>query len=347
MTDPGRRPRSDRPAVGLIVNPAAGRDIRRLTGGASVSDNYAKRRIGECVLSGLALGRDPVDALVMPDRAELGQRIAEDADADGGDGSVRTLEMPITGTFEDTRRAARRFAEVADAVVVLGGDGTTRDVSTAIGDVPVVAVSTGTNNVVPTPVDGTVAGGAAALVATGAADPAATTRRHGTVRATIDGAAGAGTVRGLATMGLLDRQFVGTRAILDASEFVGGAVSRASPAEIGLSGVAGGLLPTRPDDSGGVGLRFESADAADRRVRAITVPGVVSELGVADCRRLEAGESLSFAVDRGVVTADGEREREVSDATVAFEVRDDGPRLVDVEAAFEAADADVFATERA
>lgn len=341
-----RQPRGDRATVGLIVNPAAGRDIRRLTGGASVSDNYAKRRIGECVLSGLALGREPVDALVMPDRAELGQRIAASADGTDG-GSVCVLELPITGTFEDTRRTARGFADAADAVVVLGGDGTTRDVATAIGDVPVVAVSTGTNNVVPTPVDGTVAGGAAALLATGAVDPAATTRRHGTVTATIDGASGSGTVHGLATMGVLDRQFVGTRAILDANEFVGGVVSRASPGDIGLSGVAGGLLPTRPDESGGVGLRFGPVDASDRRVRAITVPGVVSELGVAESRRLAAGERITFAVDRGVVTADGEREREVSDADVAFEVRDEGPRLVDVDAVFEAAGTDVFVSERA
>ena len=325
----------DGPTVGLLVNPAAGRDIRRLTGGASVSDNYAKRRTGECVLAGLELAGDPVEALVMPDRASLGQRIAGAFEGET-ERPVSVLEQPVTGTPDDTRAAAARFAEVADAVVVLGGDGTTRDVATAIGDVPVVAVSTGTNNVVPTPMDGTIAGAAAALLATEAVDPTETTVRHGTVRATIESGAKTETMDGLSTMGVLDRPFVGTRAILDASEFVGAAVSRAFPAEIGLSGVAGGLFPTQPDDPGGAGLRFGPVDECDHRVRAITVPGVVSELGIGEGKRLEAGDPFAFEVERGVVTADGEREREVSDATVTFEVRDEGPRIVDVEAVFEA-----------
>lgn len=51
--------------IGLVVNPAAGRDIRRLTGGASVSNNYAKRRTAGCVLAGLTLV-DDVEVLVMP-----------------------------------------------------------------------------------------------------------------------------------------------------------------------------------------------------------------------------------------------------------------------------------------
>lgn len=337
---------SHAPTVGLIVNPAAGRDIRRLTGGASVSDNYAKRRTAECVLAGLQLAPDPVDALVMPDRAELGQRIVGNVDADGDLAAagidVSLLEMSIEGGPEDTRTAAGRFREVADAVVVLGGDGTNRDVSTAIGEVPMVSVSTGTNNVVPTPVDGTVAGAAAGLVASGAADPSAVTTRHGTLSATVAGASGEGTVSGLATMGLLDRPFIGTRAVLDVSEFVAGVTSRAFPAEIGLSGIAGGIEPCAPDAPGGVGLRFRDG-GSPRTVRAITVPGVVETVTVGACRRIDAGEPWTVYVDRGVITADGEREREVSDAEVTFRVHDEGPRLVDVEAAFEAAiDAGAF-----
>ncbi|MFA9516716.1 NAD(+)/NADH kinase [Halopenitus sp. H-Gu1] len=334
---PLRASSSDAPTVGLIVNPAAGRDIRRLTGGASVSDNYAKRQTAECVLAGLQLAPDPVEAVVMPDRADLGQRIVGNVDADGalaeaGIG-VSLLEMGIEGSAADTRTAAARFRTDADAIVVLGGDGTNRDVSTAIGEVPMVSVSTGTNNVVPTPVDGTVAGAAAGLVACGAADPDAVTTRHGTLHATIAGGAGEGTVSGLATMGLLDRPFIGTRAILDVSEFIAGVTSRAFPTEIGLSGIAGAIEPCTPDDPGGVGLRFRDG-ASPRTVRAITVPGVVETVTVGTCRRIDAGEPWTVTVDRGVITADGEREREVSDAEVTFTVDDGGPRIVDVQAAF-------------
>ncbi|WP_129114781.1 NAD(+)/NADH kinase [Halegenticoccus tardaugens] len=323
--------------VGLVVNPAAGRDIRRLTGGASVSDNYAKRRTAGCALEGLALAPDPVGVVVMPDRGGLGRRLVDDA-SDGL--AVDLLDISVEGSAADTRRAAAWFRSNADAVIVLGGDGTTRDVAAEIGDVPVVGISTGTNNVVPTPVDGTVAGAAAALVATGAVATEETTVRHGSVEARVVGEKGERSVRGLATVGVLDRPFVGTRAILDAADYLGGVVSRASPSEIGLSGVAGMLTRCGPDDPGGVGLWFGPPAETPRAVRAITVPGVVDRVGVAEWRRLAPDEPATFDVPSGVVSADGERELEVRDARVEIRPVESGPRLVDFDAVFERAAAD-------
>ncbi|CQR50851.1 MULTISPECIES: NAD(+)/NADH kinase [Haloferax] len=333
--------------IGLVVNPAAGRDIRRLTGGASVSNNYAKRRTAGCVLAGLTLV-DDAEVLVMPDNTGLADRIVDDA-PDGV--SVEFVDMTVTASGRDSRTAAAHFADHADAVVVLGGDGTTRDVAQTIGDVPVVSISTGTNNVVPTPVDGTVAGAAAALVGSGAVSAAEATTRHGTVEVDVVRSEETTVIRGLATVGVLDRPFVGTRAILDPSDIVGGVVSRSSPAEIGLSGIAGGLVTHRPDDPGGVGFRLsrdgadgtDAPDAADAAtspattVRAITVPGRLSTVDVAEHRVLDDGEDYAFEVDRGVISVDGEREHEVRNGTVRLRPVSDGPRLVDVEAVLERA----------
>lgn len=315
------------------MNPAAGRDIRRLTGGASVSNNYAKRRTAECVLEGLTL-LDDAEVLVMPDATGLAEGIVADApDAL----SVGSLDMTVTASGQDTRTAAEHFAAEADVAVVLGGDGTNRDVAHAIGDVPVVSVSTGTNNVVPTTVDGTVAGMAAALVGSGAVPADEVTTRHGTVEAVVEGDADGSDqrrIRGLATLGILDRSFVGTRAILDPSDVVGGVVSRAAPDEIGLSGIAGGLVTHRPDDPGGVGFRLGPGDAA-RTVRAVTVPGVLSKVAVADHRVLNDGEPFAFDISSGVVSADGERDLEVRDAVVSLRPVADGPRIVRVKDTFE------------
>ncbi|WP_276280831.1 NAD(+)/NADH kinase [Halorussus caseinilyticus] len=329
--------------IGLVVNPAAGRDIRRLTGGASVSNNYAKRRTAECVLEGLTL-LDDAEVLVMPDATGLAEGIVADApDAL----SVGSLDMTVTASGEDTRTAAKHFAAETDIAVVLGGDGTNRDVAHAIGDVPVVSVSTGTNNVVPTTVDGTVAGMAAALVGSGAVPADEVTTRHGTVEAVVEGDAtddresGTRRIRGLATLGILDRSFVGTRAILDPSNVVGGVVSRAASDEIGLSGIAGGLVTHRPDDPGGVGFRLGPGDSA-RTVRAVTVPGVLSRVAVGEHRVLDDGEAFAFEVSSGVVSADGERDLEVRDAVVSVRPVADGPRIVRVEDAFERAAADGY-----
>lgn len=323
-----------RPLVGLIVNPAAGRDIRRLTGGASVVDNYAKRRVAGCVLDGLTAVVKPPAVELMPDRSG----IADHAVAEAPDGlAVEQAEIPVEESAADSRRAAARFRERADAVVVLGGDGTTRDAALKVGDVPLVSVSTGTNNVVPTPVDGTVAGMAAALVATGAVDAETATSRHGRVDVHSDGATGERTLTGLATVGVTDRPFVGTRAVVDPTELLGGVVSRAHPADIGLGSVAGCLEPMGPTDPGGALLRLGDPAETARTARAIIAPGMTTTVGVREHRRLAPGEPATFDVSDCVVGADGERELELVEATVEMTVTQEGPRLVDVEATLSAA----------
>ncbi|WP_136592124.1 NAD(+)/NADH kinase [Salinigranum halophilum] len=317
--------------VGLVVNPAAGRDIRRLTGGASVSDDYEKRRTAECVLSGLTLA-DDIEVLVMPDRGSLGQKLVNRGPDEL---DISLLDMTVGGDGQDTRRAAEIFAEEADAIVVLGGDGTNRDVAHTSGDVPLVSVSTGTNNVFPNAIDGTVAGGAAALVATGAVARSETTYQHGMVEAVADTANGERRISGLATLGILDHKFIGTRAILDAEKIIGGVVSRAFPTEIGLSGIAGGLTVHPPDEPGGVGYRLGPAAECTEQVDAITVPGVVERLGVREWEPLDDDQPMTFELPRGVISVDGERELEVREAVIDVCPVADGPRVVDVDTVYD------------
>ena len=64
--------------VGIIANPASGKDIRRLVAHGSVFDNNEKINIIQRVLLGLdALGVDR--ALAMPDIAGLARQAAEKA----------------------------------------------------------------------------------------------------------------------------------------------------------------------------------------------------------------------------------------------------------------------------
>jgi hypothetical protein len=317
----------------LIVNPSAGRDSRRLVGSAVVSDNYAKRWAGVSVLTGLtAVSRD-IRALLMPDETGIARRIRNNAPVEI---PLEMIPIEVTGSREDTRAAARRLRDAADVVVALGGDGTIRDVAMEIGDVPIIGISTGTNNVIPEAIDGTAAGVAAAVLATGEVDPDAVTYRHGTVKGRIEEPETTD-VMGLGTVGIVDTEFTGTRAILHGSDFVGGVVSRAESRDSGLSGIIGTLGSTEPDSPGGLGARFCQPDTGERTVRAIPVPGVVSRIGVEECRELDEGESMEFAIDRGVVSVDGERDIEVQDATIELWPSTDGPRLVDFDALFEAA----------
>lgn len=320
--------------VGLIVNPAAGRDIRRLTGGASVVDNYAKRRVAECVLEGLTLVDVPPRVSMMPDKTGIADHVVEEAPDSI---SIELIDMTVTESAADTRRAAAYFHEHVDAVVVLGGDGTSRDVALELGDVPLMSVSTGTNNVVPTPVDGTVAGAAAAIVAADLVDVEAVTYRHGRISVVADDVNGEKRLMGLATVEIVDRPFVGTRAVVDPTELLGGVVSRAHPSDIGLGSVAGCIEPLSPEAPGGAALRLGEPETAPRTVRAIIAPGMTTTVGVDDHDSLTWNESTSFEVADGVVAADGERELELVDATVEMTPMADGPRLVDVERTLSAA----------
>jgi len=313
------------------VNPAAGRDIRRLTGGASVVDNYAKERVAECVLAGLDVVSEPLEVLLMPDKAGIAASVVETVP---GGVTADVLNLSIQGSAADTRRAAARLGENCEAIVVLGGDGTSRDVALECGDTPLLLVSTGTNNVVPSAVDGTVAGAAAALLATGAVDDRAVTDRHGMVEARVESG---DSIRGLAAVELIDRSFVGTRAMVDPADLVGGIVSRASPGEIGLPGIAGALRSISLTEPDAAFLELGEPTEARRTVRAIVAPGMTAEVGIEAYRALGSEGSTTIEIEEAVLGADGERELEVQGEEVEFHSVPDGPRLVSFERVFAAA----------
>src|SRR4051812_2795532 len=155
--------------VGIVANPASGRDIRRLVAGASVFGNPEKAGMVFRVLAGLkAAGVSR--ALMMPAADGLSVTLHRmfTAHRDTPLPDFEELEMRLTGTALDTTRAVDEMvAAGVGAIVVLGGDGTHRVVAKACGDVPLCALSTGTNNAFPEMREATVAGFAAGLVATG------------------------------------------------------------------------------------------------------------------------------------------------------------------------------------
>ena len=167
----GRRVRSVVVTVGVIANPASGRDIRRLVAGASVFGNADKAGMVFRLLAGLgatgvervahvARGRRPLDDPASPPaRARRRPAGAGGAAAAAGGHARATARSP-------SRRCSTRASR---AIVVLGGDGTHRVVAKACGDVPLCAISTGTNNAFPELRETTVAGLAVGAVATGRA----------------------------------------------------------------------------------------------------------------------------------------------------------------------------------
>ncbi|MCH8103114.1 MAG: NAD(+)/NADH kinase [Chloroflexi bacterium] len=151
-------------SVGVIANPSAGKDIRRLVAQGRVISDQEKANTLIRVFAGLkAMGVDRV--LSMPERSLLTREAAKKF---AGELVTDYVQMPAAEHGGASTRAARAMIEDGvECIVTLGGDGTNRNVAAAGGDVPLVAISTGTNNVFPQMVEGTLAGVAAGALATG------------------------------------------------------------------------------------------------------------------------------------------------------------------------------------
>jgi predicted polyphosphate/ATP-dependent NAD kinase len=313
-----------RATVGLIANPAAGRDIRRLTARASLVPNHEKAAVVRRVLHGLAAtGVDGVRYLA--DRAGI---VAAAVDGSAPPLATEPLPYRARGSASDSTEAARLLAaEGVGALVVLGGDGTSRAVAAACGELPLVAISTGTNNVFPSMVDGTVAGMAAGLVATGAVD----VDRVSTRVKRIEVLAGSTTDMALIDAAACLDVFVGTRAIWDPGRVRELVLARAAPWSVGLSSIGGQLRPLGVDEPAGLHVKL----GAGREILAAIAPGVVALVPVAGWRLLPLGEPVVLAGAR-TVALDGERELTV-DGEVTARVTRAGPRLVDIHAALEEA----------
>src|SRR5258708_19586105 len=106
------------------------------------------------------------------------------------------------------------------------------------GTVPLVPISTGTNNVFPTFIEGTVGGRGAGLVATGHIS-SNTLRRTPRLAVLVNGKE---KESALVDVVLSSVPFVGSRAIWDLSTVREVVLSRVAPASIGLSALGGALF---------------------------------------------------------------------------------------------------------
>ncbi len=339
--------------VGIIANPASGKDIRRLVAHGSVFDNQEKVNILRRML--LALDAVGVDRVVfMPDYYGLGERALDGL-------KVRLegafLDMPVRANDQDSTEAARRFRQMGvGCIVTLGGDGTNRAVAKSCGTVPLVAVSTGTNNVFPDMVESTVAGLAAGLVATHAIDVEGVTYPSKRLEV-YSSAVGGATLRGRkgepsavepVDIALIDvvtcaDLFIGSRALWDPARIREIVLASARPGSIGMSAVGSCLHPF--DSREPVGMHLELGDGGER-VLAPVAPGLILPVEVRRYRLLRLGDEVPLPSEPCTVALDGERYIEVGrDQALTVRLTDRGPRVVDIRKCMaEAARAGIFTT---
>lgn len=343
--------------VGVVANPASGRDVRRLTTGASVFDNAEKGAMVARLLSGL--GATGVSrALVMPAGDGVSESLRRHLRGRLGPlPAVETLPIPLDGDARDTRRAVAIMADrEVDAIVVLGGDGTHRAVAACCGDIPLCTLSTGTNNAFPRVREATIAGIATGLVAEGRLDPPQVLRREKRLDvrlgppAAVPAQAGATRDPGPpAEIALVDaartrERWLGARALWRPENLCAVAVTFADPTAVGLSALAAQLDLVPRTSTDGLYLRLAPPHDALATVTVALAPGLVTRVGVDEVRRLRPGDEVPLDPGPGCLALDGEREVELRPGQTATVTLERGPLVIDVEAAMAAAARDHILT---
>jgi predicted polyphosphate/ATP-dependent NAD kinase len=317
--------------VGILANPASGKDIRRIVAQAMVISNREKANIVARMLIGLhAAGVDRV--LVMPDKFGIGLQAVDTLKRSMPDVTdrVEILDMEYIGAGIDTIRAVRLMLEAgAGCIITIGGDGTARLASCEIKEVPLLPVSTGTNNVLPQFIEGTVAGLAAGLVA-GAGELAREKYCYRSKRLDVV-VNGRVTDFALVDVAAVSGNFTGARAVWESDSLRQVAVTRASPASIGLSTIVGMLRPITTDDPFGAVVSI--MPEGGRTVTAPIGPGLIKHVPVSELVLLPPDECVPVIDERPLMLAlDGEREVVIrSGDQAALCLRQDGPWVVQVD----------------
>ena len=317
--------------VGIIANPAASKDIRRLVAQGRVVPDWEKVNIVRRALIGLQ--STEVDKVVaMPDSGNLCRRAADDSSI-----SIPMEMLPMSPLYTegDTTRAAAMMAEMGvGCLITLGGDGTNRAVAVGTNQIPMVAISTGTNNIFPVMVEGTLAGIAAGLIASGqlsAADVAVVSKvLHIHVNGEPQDLA-------LVDVAVSRERYVATRAIWDLATVYEVFLTRAEPAGIGLSSIGGRLHPLSLADVGG--LRYRLAGRGDdsgthTTIIAPVAPGMVEAAKISAWDLLQEGVPIALEQRYCTLALDGERSLVLSpDDAVEIVLARDGPPVVQVQRA--------------
>jgi len=292
--------------IAIAVNPDSGRDIRRLVSHATVYSNLDKTNTAErIILAASQLGEHRF--AIMPDSYHFGYRIIRRLEEDLHfipTGIVFVADTPRSETAEDTVDFSRWAEEQGAAVlIVLGGDGTCRAAAKGITKTPLISLSTGTNNVFPEMVEGTVAGMAASALADKVADPSNCGSRCKRIEVYLN--------RELVDIALVDAVFsgytyIGSKAIWNRDDIQRVVACQCHPATIGFSSLLGSTLTILPDDDFGAAAECVPGEP---NVRASLAAGVISPFRLERIQTLPLDNMQIWKMDNaGTLALDGERE---------------------------------------
>lgn len=310
-----------RKKIGLIINPMAGRDIRRLVAHASLQSQPEKALVAHRLAAGVAAVPD-VDVLLPEDRSGFFSWLRDELSKEV---AVELVERPQTWDDSTVLWVNMLVQAGADALIVVGGDGTQRNVAQANPSVPVLSIAGGTNNVACYLGDQTAGSYAAARFVKDGMELG-----EGAARAKLLHV----TTRGKEEIALIDvaltrQNFTGAMAVWDPEDVLELILARAEAVRPGLSNVGGHLTPVLFEDDFGLQLRLGENGTA---VSSVLAPGLMADLLVTGEHRIAFDQpvTLTAGPKGGSLALDGERTVVLQAGQSAQVVlRRDGPWTLD------------------
>lgn len=321
--------------VGIIVNPASGKDIRRMLTYASRFTNREKANILERIIS--AIGDFAGNEIyVMPDGENIGPSVVHHLIEKNVAYKERLhiYDMEVDNSIDDTISFTEGMKAIgADVLIVLGGDGTSRATAKAIGTIPMIPVSTGTNNVFPQTLEGTIVGMAAAAIASGRLDPTDCCIPCKRIEIYSDNQ--------LIDIALIDlvvssKLIVGARAIWNKEEIFQVIVTQCHPATIGFSALIGCSEIVEGTDDFGMVAQFSQEEP---NYKAAMAAGLIVPIHIKNKTQLPLEQNLLLKMDHpGILALDGEREIPFEAGTeFTIRITRQGPNKVDLRKTLELA----------
>ncbi|AAK41750.1 ATP-NAD kinase [Saccharolobus solfataricus] len=314
------------PAVGIIVNPESGRDIRRLVAKATFVSNYAKIDTIKRFLYGLNITNSVDEVVFMPDFYGISLDIISDI-KDDVKFKLSTLDMRVENTADDTINASKYMIESGvDVIVSAGGDGTLRAVYKGAGDkVPILGLSLGTNNVLGALYEPTVLGMMLGFLLKENKAISNVVERIKTIKLFVNNE-----FKNLALVDLtfMSGWYVGARAIWDEYSLRYAFISKGELGDIGIPSIASLIRPITFQDDLGLMVKFGLGKI---KVAATLAPGLVKEVFIDGISILKLGQEVHLPSGSYVIAFDGEKEMVVNSKDEAMvRIDRDGPLLVSI-----------------
>jgi hypothetical protein len=311
-------------AIALAVNPRAGTDIRRFSTFAA-SGSYAEKVQTALRLITAASAMGAGEFILMPDYSGIANEINLQLLRHG----IKSLihDMRVNETANDTAQfTADMHSLGCGCIISLGGDGTARAIAKESKKMPLLPVSTGTNNVYPYMIEGTAGGIAAAGIASGEYPEDEVCIKDKQIEVSINGV-----FRDIALVDAVvsSNPLTGAKALQNKDELLHIISTRCHPATIGFSAITGSRCIVTDRDDFGVSLPLKRGGLYIAPISS----GVLTEVQSGDPHKVLPGEALAITADiNGTIALDGERELTfVKGDELSFKITRGGPLRVLIE----------------